>query len=340
MASEIGETMKAVVIKQVGGPEVFSYEDFPTPKLNNPTDVLIKLVYTGINYIDTYHRTGLYTLPLPAILGREGAGVVAAVGSSVTSLAVGDRVAFVGPNTYAQYAVLPEDKVVRVPEGVTLAQATAAMLQGLTTQFLVRSTYAVKAGDSVLVHAAAGGVGGLIVQAAKALGATVIATVSSEAKAEVARAHGADHVINYSLFDKATVDEHVRAVNGGHGVHVVYDGVGKDTWMGSLKSLRKRGTLVLFGNASGPVPSFDPLLLSKHGSLFVTRPTLFDHLLDREELEGRVKDLFSWIADGKLKVSVYDTLPLEKVAEAHTLIESRAATGKVLILIDEEKANL
>lgn len=328
--------MKAIQIKQTGGIEVLESVTEPVPPLANPGDVLIRVAFSGLNYIDTYHRTGLYPLPLPATLGREGSGIAVAVGPDVKHVKVGDRVAFFGPNSYAEYSVQPGDKVYVLPAGISLREAAAVLLQGLTVHALVRDSYHVKPGDTALVHAAAGGTGALLVQVLKIAGATVIGTVSSPAKAEVARKAGADHVINYSEQDFVT---ETKALTAGKGVNVVYDGVGATTWSGSLASLARRGFLVLFGNASGPVPPIDPLLLSRGGSLTLTRPYLMDFVPTLEEFLARCEEVFAWVAAGRLKLSVVAEFPLAESGKAHTLLESRGAAGKILLVVAPDLAD-
>ena len=320
--------MKAIRITTPGGPEALALEDVPTP---DPAagEALVRVEAAGVNYIDVYQRTGFYKVPLPFTLGQEGAGVVEKTGDRVAGLKQGDRVAWASHlGAYAEYAVLPADRLVPVPDGVTTKQAAAAMLQGMTAQYLARSTYALKPGDTCLVHAAAGGVGGLLVQIAKRCGARVIATAGSEQKLAIAREHGADVVIAYRQADVAA---EVRRATDGKLCHVVYDGVGKDTWEASLASVAPRGMLVLFGNASGPVPSFDPLRLSA-GSKYVTRPRLNDYIATREELMSRAAEVLGWIAAGKLEVRIYKEYALGDVASAHRDLEGRGTTGKLIVV--------
>lgn len=321
--------MKAIVVHGPGGPDALTYEDAatPTPKAG---EALVKLEAIGLNYIDVYHRTGLYPLPRPFIPGMEAAGVVEALGEGVTEVAVGDRVAYaMQPGAYAEYTTVPAWKLVNIPAGVTAEQAAATMLQGMTAHYLVTSTYALKAGDTALIHAAAGGVGLLLIQLAKRLGARAIGTVSTAAKAELARAAGADEVILYSEQDFET---ETRRLTDGRGVQVVYDSVGKDTFLKSLNCLAPRGMLALFGQSSGPVPAFDPALLAQKGSLFLTRPSLAQYAATREELLWRAGDLFNWIAAGELKLRIEKTFPLADAAEAHRQLEGRKTTGKVLLI--------
>eukprot|EP00462_Mataza_sp_D1_P014846 CAMPEP_0175151596 /NCGR_PEP_ID=MMETSP0087-20121206/18608_1 /TAXON_ID=136419 /ORGANISM="Unknown Unknown, Strain D1" /LENGTH=325 /DNA_ID=CAMNT_0016437859 /DNA_START=66 /DNA_END=1043 /DNA_ORIENTATION=- len=298
----------------------------PLPAIDS-TQVLVKVAFAGINYIDTYQRSGLYPLPAPHILGREGSGVIEEVGSDVTEHKVGDKVVFLAQGAYSQYIALSAKAAVSLREGVSLSDGCAAMLQGLTAHYLTHSTYSLKAGDVCVIHAGAGGTGRLMIQMAKLRGATVIATCSG-AKMDIARSAGADHVIDYTTQD---FHAEVMKITDNQKVHVVYDGVGKSTWEKSLACLRRRGMLVLFGNASGPVPPLNPLLLSKNGSLFVTRPTLADYIADPVEKKQRCADLFGWIADKKLEICVASTLPLDKAAEAHDLLMGRTAAGKILL---------
>ncbi len=320
--------MKAIRIHETGDLDVLRYEDVPLPE-PGAGEVRVRLEATGVNFIDIYHRTGLYPLSLPAIPGLEGAGVVDAVGAEVSMFKVGDRVAYSGSlGAYAEYAVVPEAKLVPVPEGVELTTAAAALLQGMTAHYLVYSTYPLKEGETTLIHAAAGGVGLLLVQMAKRIGATVIGTVSTEEKERLAREAGADHVIRYTETD---FEEETKRLTEGRGVDVVYDSVGQSTFDKSLNVLRPRGMMVLFGQSSGPVPPFNLGLLNTKGSLYVTRPSLFHYVAQREELEWRAGDLFRWIGDGSLKVRVDRTLPLAQAAEAQRLLASRQTAGKLLL---------
>lgn len=321
--------MRAIRVHELGGPEVLRVEELDAPE-PGPGQVRVKVAAAGLNYIETYQRTGLYKLPLPFTPGGEFAGTVDAVGPDVSGWAVGDRVGTAsGTGGYAEYALAPADKLVRVPDGVELKLAAAVLLQGMTAHYLVHSTYPLKAGETCIVTAAAGGVGLLLVQIAKAAGARVFGLVSSEEKAALARGAGADEVIFYTREHFAA---RARALNGGRGVDVVYDSVGKSTWEQTLDSLRPRGYAVFFGNASGPVPAIEPLALSTRGSLFMTRPTLWHYIATDEELAWRAGDLFGWMAAGKLDVRVDRELPLADAAEAHIAIESRQTTGKVLIV--------
>ncbi len=320
----------AIRIHQTGGPEVLSWEevDVPAPAAGEAT---VRHHAVGLNFIDTYHRTGLYPLPLPAGIGLEGAGVVEAVGAGVTEVKVGDRVAYAGGpvGAYAEVRNIPAHRLLKLPDAIAFDTAAAMMLQGLTAAYLLRRTYRVQAGDAVLIHAAAGGVGLIACQWAKALGATVIGTVGSPAKAELAKAHGCDHVINYST---ENFTQRVREITGGEGVPVVYDGVGKDTFMGSLDSLRPLGMMVSYGNASGPVPPFDLLLLSQKGSLFVTRPTIVHYTAKRADLEALGAELFDVVASGKVRIEVNQSYPLKDAAQAQRDLEARKTTGSTILL--------
>jgi len=320
----------AIRIHQTGGPEVLCWEevDVPAPAAGEAT---VRHHAVGLNFIDTYHRTGLYPLPLPAGIGLEGAGVVEAVGAGVSEVKVGDRVAYAGGpvGAYAEVRSIPAHRLLKLPENIGFNTAAAMMLQGLTAAYLLRRTYRVQPGDAVLIHAAAGGVGLIACQWAKALGATVIGTVGSPAKAELARAHGCDHVINYST---ENFTQRVREITGGEGVPVVYDGVGKDTFMGSLDSLRPLGMLVTYGNASGPVPPFDLLLLSQKGSLFVTRPTIVHYTAKRADLEALGTELFDVVGSGKVRIEVNQTYALKDAAQAHRDLEARKTTGSTILL--------
>jgi NADPH2:quinone reductase len=321
--------MKAIVVNECGGPESLVYQDVPrpTPKAG---EALVKLEAIGLNYIDVYHRTGLYPLPRPFIPGMEAAGVVEAVGEGVTEVAVGDRVAYAMQlGAYAEYAAVPAWKLVHVPVSVSAEQAAATMLQGMTAHYLVTSVHALKAGETALIHAAAGGVGLLLIQLAKRLGARAIGTVSTEAKAELARAAGAEEVILYTVQD---FEQETRRLTGGRGVQVVYDSVGRDTFLKSLNCLAPRGTLALFGQSSGSVEAFDPALLAQKGSLFLTRPSLVHYAATRDELLWRAGELFAWISAGELELRIEKTFPLADTAEAHWQLEGRHTTGKVVLL--------
>jgi len=321
--------MKAIQVATVGGPEVLMLVELPVPD-PKPNEVLVQIKAAGVNFIDVYFREGRYPAPLPFVNGQEAAGLVVAVGAEVTRFRLGERVAYTGMlGSYAEYAVVPAERLVHIPEGIDFEQAAAAMLQGMTAHYLSHSTYPIKNGETVLVHAAAGGVGLLLVQMAKQLGARVIATAGSEAKAQLARAAGADEVIIYTDQDFET---ETRRLTDGQGVHVVYDGVGKDTFARDLKVLRPRGYLVLFGGASGAVPPFDLLELTKHGSLFVTRPSLQHYVATRKELEQRSQDVFEMIGVGKLQLRIHKKYPLEDVRQAHYDLEGRKTTGKLLLI--------
>jgi NADPH2:quinone reductase len=320
----------AIRIHQTGGPEVMRWEELAVGD-PEPGQARVRHEAVGLNYIDTYQRSGLYPLPLPSGLGSEGAGVVEAIGSGVTDLQVGDRVAYAGGplGAYSQVRCLPADRLLKLPDAIDCRTGAAMMLQGLTSAYLLRRTYPVQPGDRVLIHAAAGGVGLIACQWAKALGATVIGTVSSEAKAETARRHGCDEIIFYTREDVA---KRVRELTAGEGVDVVYDGVGKDTFSGSLDSLRVRGMMVSFGNASGAVPPFAPLLLAQKGSLFITRPTLGHYSAKRDDLLALGAELFSVVASGQVRIEVNQTYALADVASAHRDLEARKTTGSTILL--------
>ena len=321
--------MKAIRIHQLGGPDVLRYEDIPTPTPGRG-QALVKIEAAGVNYVDVYHRTGLYKQSVPLTLGTEAAGVVAAVGPDVRDVSVGERVAYQGVGgAYAEYAVVPADRLVPLPDGISMKDGAAAMLQGMTAHYLTHSTFPLRAGQAALVHAAGGGVGQLLVQIAKRLGARVIGTAGSEEKLRLAREAGADEVIAYREVDFA---QETRRLTDGRGVDVVYDSVGKETFEGSLNSLRPRGYLVLFGQSSGPVGPFDPQALNAKGSLFLTRPTLVHYIATREELVWRSDELFRWMRDGSLRVRIDRTFPLAEAADAHRYLEDRQTKGKVLLI--------
>ncbi|MBI2152947.1 MAG: quinone oxidoreductase [Candidatus Rokubacteria bacterium] len=321
--------MKAIRVKTVGGPDVLTLEDVPDPK-PGPGEAVVKLEAAGLNYIDVYYRTGLYKTQLPFTLGLEGGGVVTEVGPNVTEVKVGDRVAYTGvPGAYAQSAAVPAARLVKLPDGLDGKTGAAAMLQGMTAHYLSHTTYPLKSGDWCLVHAAAGGVGLLLCQMAKMRGARVIGTVSTDAKAKLAREAGADEII---LYTKQDFEAEVKRITGGAGVRVVYDSVGKTTFDKSLGCLALRGMVALFGQSSGPVTSFDPAVLNQKGSLFLTRPSLFHYTATREELLQRAGDVLGWIKAGKLKLRIDLTLPLAQAAEAHRQLEGRQTTGKVLLI--------
>ncbi len=315
--------MKAVFVETPGGVENLKYAELPKPT-PGPGQALVKIAAAGVNFIDIYFRTGLYPAPPPVVLGNEGAGTVEAVAPDVTNVAPGDRVAYaMARGSYAEYAVVPAWQLVKIPASVDFQTAAAAMLQGMTAHYLTHSTYPLKPGDSCLIHAAAGGVGLVLVQMAKMRGARVIGTAGTEEKAKLAKDAGADEVVVYTKEDfKAKAK----------GVHVVYDSVGKSTFLDSLDCLRPRGMMVTFGNASGPAPEFAPLLLSQKGSLFITRPTLAHYTATPEELAWRAGDVLGWIAQGKLKLHIHKVYPLADAAEAHRDLEGRKTTGKLLLV--------
>jgi len=322
---------KAVRIHEPGGPEVLKYEDV---EVGAPGEGEVRLRQTamGLNYIDTYQRSGLYPLPtMPHVLGMEGAAVVEELGPGVTSLAVGDRVAYadVPVGAYAEERLMPAHRLVKLPGDISDQTAAAMMLQGMTVEYLVQRTYAVQPGDTVLFHAAAGGVGLIACQWLNHIGATVIGTVGSEEKAELARAHGCHHTVNYRSEDFVA---RVKEITGGAGVPVVYDSVGKDTFEGSLDCLRPRGLMVTFGNASGPVTQFNPGMLAPKGSLYLTRPTLMTYNAKREDLEASAKSLFDLVLSGAVKIEVNQTYPLAETAQAHRDLEGRKTTGSTVLL--------
>lgn len=321
--------MKAIQIHEFGDSSALQLGDVPTPKPASG-QVCIKVEAAGLNFIDTYHRQGWYPVPLPFTPGVEAAGVVEACGDGVTDAKVGDRVAYcMSPGNYAEYAVVDATNTVPIPEGVSTQEAAAVLLQGMTAHYLTHSTYPLQEGDMMLLHAAAGGTGQLVVQMAKMRRATVIGTCSTEEKAELVRDAGGDHVINYT---KEDFEEEVKRITGNAGCHVVYDSVGKTTFDKSLNCLRPRGTMVLFGQASGPVELFDIQMLNQKGSLYLTRPSLGAYIQSRDELLGRAGDIFNWMADGRLNVRIDNTFPLEKAGAAHDYLEGRNTKGKVLII--------
>ena len=320
--------MKAIQIHETGGPEVLTLADLPIPE-PGPGQVLIRVEAVGVNFIEVYFRNGLYKAALPLTLGSEAAGTVEELGPGVTGFAAGDAVASVSVlGSYAEYALVPAAALVKVPEGLTMQQAAAALLQGMTAHYLSHSTFPLKAGDTALVHAGAGGVGLLLTQMAAHLGARVITTVSTAEKAELSRSAGASDVILYTEKDFAA---EVKRLTGGKGVDVVYDSVGKTTFEGSLNCLRPRGLLALFGASSGPVPPFDLIHLSSKGSLFITRPTLWHYVATRAELEQRSGDVLGWAASGELKLRTEHVYPLSEAAQAQTDLEDRKTTGKILL---------
>ncbi|WP_018464994.1 quinone oxidoreductase family protein [Calidithermus timidus] len=319
--------MKAIRIHTPGGLEAMQLEEIPVP-VPGEGQALVRLEAVGVNFIDVYKRSGIYKLDTPFTLGEEAAGVVEAVGPGVSGLRPGDRVAYANVmGAYAEYAVVPADKLVRVPEGLDSRSAAALMLQGMTAHYLVKSTYPLKVGETCVVHAGAGGVGLLLIQMAKMAGARVIATASSEEKRALAREAGADHSLPYEGFDQGVLE-----LTGGKKADVVYDGVGQATWEGSLNSLRVRGMLVLYGQSSGPVPPFDPQVLNRKGGLYLTRPSLWHYTQDRAELEWRAGEVLHWAAEGQLKVRIGAQFPLEQAAQAHAKLQGRETSGKVLLV--------
>ncbi len=319
----------AIRIHQTGGPEVLSWDEIEVG-LPAPGEVRIRQTAIGLNFIDTYHRSGLYPLPLPAIPGSEGTGVVLEVGAGVTEVKCGDRVAYAGPaGAYAQERLIPAHRLVPLPSDVGDRDAAAAMLKGMTAQYLLRRTHRVEAGETILLHSAAGGVGLIAAQWARSLGATVIGTVSTDAKAILAREAGCDHVV---VTSRESFVDRVREITGGAGVPVVYDAVGKDTFEGSLHCLAPLGLMVSFGNASGPVPPVSPLVLAQKGSLFLTRPILMTYTAKREDLLATAAELFSVIRSGAVKIRIGATYPLREAAAAHVALETRRTTGSTVLL--------
>ena len=321
---------KAIRIHAHGGPEVMKWESVELGELG-PGQVHVRHLAVGLNYIDVYHRSGLYALPsLPATIGMEAAGVVEEVGPGVTEFTPGDRVAYAMPmGSYAEERLMPADRLLRLPAGITDSEGASMMLKGMTAQYLLRRTYPVKKGDTILVHAAAGGVGLILCQWARFLGATVIGTVGSDEKAAMAKAYGCEHPIVYT---RENFPERVRALTGGAGVSVVYDAVGKDTFAGSLDCLKPLGLMVSFGNASGPVPAFEPAILSQKGSLYLTRPTLMHYTTKREDLVATANELFDVVTRGKVVIETNQTYPLKDAARAHRDLEARKTTGSTLLL--------
>jgi NADPH:quinone reductase len=321
--------MKAIRVQTPGGPDVLKFEEVPEPKAG-PSQALVKLHAIGVNFIDVYHRTGLYKLPLPLTPGMEGAGVVESVGSNVTEVQPGDRVAYaMAVGAYAELAVVPSWQLVRLPSSIDFSSAAAAMLQGMTAHYLTHSTYDIQRGDTILLHAAAGGAGLLIAQMAKRRGARVIGTVSTEDKARLARSAGIDEVILYTQND---FEAEVKRLTDGKGLAVVYDSVGRTTFEKSLNCLKPRGILVLFGQSSGSVPPLDPGILAAKGSLYLTRPTLGHYSATREELLSRAGDVLEWVAKSELRLRIDRTFALSDAAEAHRELESRRTTGKLLLI--------
>jgi NADPH2:quinone reductase len=322
--------MKRIIVNETGGPENMTLADAPTPS-PGPKEALVDIAYSGVNFIDVYFRTGLYKAELPIALGSEASGVVQRVGPEVAEVAPGDRVAYsMVRGSYAEHAVVPAAQLVKIPESVDLQMAAAVMLQGATAHYLTHSTFPLSPGHACLVHAAAGGTGGLVVQMAKRRGARVLATVSTEEKAREARDLGADETIVYTSQD---FEAETKRLTNGRGVDVVYDSVGRTTFDKSLNVLRPRGTMALFGQSSGPVPPLDPAVLNQRGSLFLTRPSLVHHIADRAELLSRMNDVFSYIASGAVKVRVGRVYPLSAAADAHRDLEGRRTTGKLLLKI-------
>lgn len=321
--------MKSVRVHEFGGRDALKVDDVPVPEPGDD-EARVKVEVTGVNFLDIYQRMGRWQGAMPFTLGQEAAGVVDAVGPNVTGVKVGDRVAYASvQGSYAEFAIVPAWKLVSIPSGVESQQAVAAMVQGITAHYLTHGTYPLKEGDTVLVHAAGGGTGALLVQVAKLRGARVIGTVSNEEKAGIARAAGADEVILYTQTD---FESEVKRLTGNKGVDVVYDSVGKDTFEKSLNCLRTRGCMVLFGAASGPVPAIDPMVLLAKGSIYLTRPFIGHYMADRDELLQRVNDIFNWIANGNLRIHIDRTFPLAEVAEAHRYLEERRSKGKVLLI--------
>jgi NADPH2:quinone reductase len=322
--------MRAVLVQKTGGPEVLELVDVPATE-PGPGEIRVRHEAIGVNFIDVYFRTGLYPVTLPSRIGQEAAGIVEAAGEGVTRFKTGDRVAYAtgGLGAYAEANTLKADRVVAIPDGVTAAIAAAALLKGMTAEYLVRRTFHVKQGHTILVHAAAGGVGSILTQWAAAIGATVIGVVGSNAKAEIARRQGCAHVLTY---DSGDIAKQVRDLTDGVGVPVVYDSVGKSTFDASIASLARRGMMVTYGNASGAVPPFEPLRLSRAGSLFLTRPTLFDYVATTEELDDSAGALFEMIGSGKIKVEIGQQFPLADVRKAHEALEARKTTGSTVLL--------
>jgi NADPH2:quinone reductase len=329
---EVLETLMphAIQIRQTGGPEVLNWTPIEVGEPGSG-QVRLRQAAVGLNYIDVYHRTGYYSQPLPFIPGLEGAGTVEAIGEDVSGLKVGDRVAYAGPaGGYSEMRLIEADRLVRLPDAISIDQAAAMMLQGMTAQVLIRQVYPVTAGDLILVHAAAGGTGLILCQWAAALGATVIGTVSTEAKAELAHAHGCKHTILYSKQDFVA---EVSRISGGEKLPVVFDSVGKDTFLRSVDCLRSRGLMVTFGQSSGPIDPIAPVLLSQKGSLFLTRPLLFHYIARREELEASANELFNVVASGKVRINVNQRFALKDAADAHRALEARATSGSTILTI-------
>jgi len=329
LGQESNLRMKAIQVKQPGGPEVIELRDVPVPS-PKPNEAVVKIAAAGVNFIDVYHREGRYKVPLPFILGQEAAGIVTAVGREVTTLQPGDRVAYTDIlGAYAEYAVCPADRLVKIPDGVSDQQAAAAMLQGMTAHYLSHDTFRLNQGDTALIHAAAGGVGLLLVQMARKLGARVIGTVSTPEKAKLARDAGADEII---LYTQADFETETKRLTDGAGVNVVYDSVGKTTFDRSLNVLRTRGMLVLFGGSSGAVAPLDPLVLTQKGSLFLTRPSLVHYIVTGEELQSKATSVFNMIKAGELKLRMEHNYRLSEAQQAHHDLEGRKTTGKILLI--------
>lgn len=321
--------MKAISVKQYGGPEVLEYVDLPIPQ-PKPNEAVVKIAAAGVNFIDVYNREGRYKVPLPFVLGQEAGATITALGAEVKWLEQGDRVAYCSVlGAYAEYAAVPADRLVKIPDGVNECQAAAAMLQGMTAHYLAHDTYPLRKGDTALVHAAAGGVGLLLVQMAHKIGARVIGTVSTEQKAKLAREAGADDVILYTQTD---FEAETKRLTGGKGLDVVYDSVGKTTFDKGLNLLRPRGMMVLYGASSGPVAPIDPLVLTQKGSIFLTRPSLGHYIITSQELQARAGAVFKMIKDGDLKLRIEHTYPLAGAQQAHRDLEGRKTTGKLLLL--------
>jgi NADPH:quinone reductase len=323
--------MKAIQIKQTGGPEVMELVDLPVPQ-PKPNEAVVKIQASGVNFIDVYNREGRYNAALPFVLGQEAAGAVSAVGAEAKGIAVGDRVTYTSvPGSYAAYAAVPADRLVKIPAGVGEREAAAAMLQGMTAHYLAHDTHLLKKGETALIHAAAGGVGLLLVQMARNLGARIIATVSTEEKAKLARAAGADEIILYTQSD---FEAETKRLTGGKGVDVIYDSVGKTTFDKGLNLLRPRGMMVLFGGSSGAVAPIDPLILTQKGSIFLTRPSLGHYIITPQELQQRAGAVFGMIREGKLKLRIEHLYPLAEAQQAHRDLEGRKTTGKLLLLMN------
>jgi NADPH2:quinone reductase len=324
--------MKAIRISKHGGPDAMTFEDLPLPEVGE-NQALVKVAASGVNFIDVYQRNGLYSVKLPYTLGMEAAGVIEKIGGGETEFKPGDRVAFCGvPGSYAEYVIAPADRLVLLPDEIDFNTGAAAMLQGMTAHYLTRDTFLLKSGDRCLIHAAAGGAGLLLVQMAKIAGAFVIGTVSTEAKAKLAREAGADEVILYTEKD---FESEVMRVTNGKGVNVIYDSVGQTTFLKGLNCISRRGVMVLFGQSSGPVEKIDPAILNAKGSLFLTRPTLFHHIVERAELVQRANEVLGWIKERKIKVRIDKTFALKDAAGAHSYLESRKSTGKILLAWQE-----